>query len=247
MRYGIMALLCCWSLQTLAAELVGQVHWGQQVVLSTAVAGVVEKVRVRPGQRVKQGELLLRLRQEPWQASLAAAEAGLKAATLRWEEAGRELQRANELYERGVLSDTELVAAQLAEAQAAAAQKRALAEHARARYLLEHSEIRAPFDGVVLRRAAQPGQVVAVAMQPPPLVVLARWGRLVVSARADAAAVRGLRQGMKAQVYWRGQRHAATIEYLGLAGNASDQYDIRAEFRYPAQPEAGDEARLILP
>ncbi len=247
MRYWIAALLWCCSLSALAAELVGRVYWAQQVALSTAVAGVVEEVRVSPGQRVEQGALLLRLRQDHLQADLAAAEAGVKAATLRWEEAGRELQRANELYERGVLSDTELVAAQLAEAEAAARQKQALAARARARYVLEHSEIRAPFDGVVLRRLAQPGQVVAVAMQPPSLLVLARWGRLAVSARVEAAVARGLRQGMSVQVLWRGKRQPASITYLGLAGDASGQYDIRAEFLRQVRPGMLDEARLILP
>jgi len=128
--------------------------------LTTAVSGVVDKVLIKPGQKVKKGKSLLLLDQRVFKAKLEAAEKTLKSAELELAEAEKEQERAEELYERTVLSDHQLNEAKVlfAKAQAWAAQaKRELAE---AQYNMDYSQISAPFDLKIKKLHAWPGQVV---------------------------------------------------------------------------------------
>jgi multidrug efflux pump subunit AcrA (membrane-fusion protein) len=90
------------------------------VELTTRVSGVVEEVLVSEGQKVTKGTLLLRLNPVILQARLDEAMADEDRAKADEADAKRELERAQELYERTVSSTTELDAASLAYARAQA-------------------------------------------------------------------------------------------------------------------------------
>jgi RND family efflux transporter MFP subunit len=146
--------------------------WAAEAVpLTTRVSGVVETVLVKPGQQVKKGTPLVRLDKTVLQARLDQAGAEHALAQAEFEDARRELERAQELYKRSVSSTSELDAATLRHARA-----RALLEAARARRViaqkdLRDTELKAPFDGVVSAVPGAPGTVVAADCQPVPLVM----------------------------------------------------------------------------
>lgn len=144
----------------------------ERVELTTRVSGMVEEVLVKPGQRVGKGRVLLRLAPAVLQARLAEAAAEQMHAEAEAGDAGRELERARELYARTVSSTTELDAAVLRDVRAKAALAAAQARHAIAKRNLEDAELRAPFDGVVQAVPGLPGTVVAADCQPRTLVIL---------------------------------------------------------------------------
>lgn len=144
------------------------------VELTTRVSGVVEEVLVSEGQEVKKGALLLRLNPVILQARLDEATADEDRAKADEADAKRELERAQELYERTVSSTTELDAASLAYARAQASFAAAVARRVIAQKNLSDAELKAPFDGVVSALPAAPGVVVAAECQPRTLVVLKR-------------------------------------------------------------------------
>lgn len=144
------------------------------VELTTRVSGVVEEVLVSEGQEVKKGALLLRLNPVILQARLDEATADEDRAKADEADAKRELERAQELYERTVSSTTELDAASLAYARAQAGLAAAVARRVIAQKNLSDAELKAPFDGVVSALPAAPGVVVAAECQPKTLVVLKR-------------------------------------------------------------------------
>jgi HlyD family secretion protein len=85
--------------------------------------------------------------------------------------------------------------AQLKSAEAGARQKLAALEQARLD--LEHTEIRAPVNGVVVSRTVDVGQTVAASLQAPTLFTIAEdLARMQVEAAVDEADVGRLRQGM---------------------------------------------------
>jgi RND family efflux transporter MFP subunit len=147
---------------------------GSSVRLSTPVEGVVKEVYVQTGQRVKQGDKLLALDNIRHQARLMEIEAGLLRLRPEAEDAGRELKRAEELYARGVSATTELDAAKLRHARATASLKEAEARRMIAQKNLDDTVLRAPFDGVVKQRGAEPGMLVSIECTPPVLIILAR-------------------------------------------------------------------------
>lgn len=147
--------------------------WGaERVELTTRVSGVVEAVLVKPGQRVKKGAVLLRLDRTVLQARLDEAAAEQARADADEEDARRELERAQELFDRTVSSTSELEAATLRHARAQAALSGANARLVIAKKNLGDAELRAPFGGVVSAVPGGPGTVVTADCQPKTLVVL---------------------------------------------------------------------------
>lgn len=144
----------------------------EKVELTTRVSGVVDVVLVKPGQRVKKGAVLLRLDRTILQARLDEAAAELSRAQADEADAKRDLERAQELFDRTVSSTTELDAAALRYARAQAALSTARARRVIAQKNVNDAELKAPFDGVVSAVPGGPGTVVAADCQPKSLVIL---------------------------------------------------------------------------
>lgn len=145
-----------------------------RVRLTTPVSGVVKEVYVQVGQRVKKGDKLLALDDTRLKALVMEAEAGLMRVKQETEDADRELKRAEELYERGVSTTTELDTAKLRHARATATYREVEARLIIAQKNLDDAVLRAPFDGVVKVREAEPGMYVPAGFSPPTLIILGK-------------------------------------------------------------------------
>ncbi|MDP2266827.1 MAG: efflux RND transporter periplasmic adaptor subunit [Thiobacillus sp.] len=144
----------------------------EKIELTTRVSGVVDQVLVKVGQRVSKGAVLLRLEKTILQARLDEAAAEHARAQVDEGDARRELERAQELFNRTVSSTTELDAAMLRHARAQAGLSAAAARRVIAQKNLNDAELKAPFDGVVSAVPGAPGTVVAADCQPKTLVIL---------------------------------------------------------------------------
>lgn len=151
---------------------VGTAWAADGVELTTRVSGVVETVLVKPGQKVRKGAVLLRLEPTLLRARLDEAAAEVTRAEVEEADAKRDLDRAQELYERTVSSTSELDAAKTRHARAQAIVSTAKARRTIAQKNLDDAELKAPFDGQVGAVPGMPGTVVAADCQPRPLVVL---------------------------------------------------------------------------
>lgn len=147
------------------------------VELTTRVSGVVENLLVRPGQKVRKGEVLLRLDTTVLRARLEEAAADVARAEADEADARRDFERAQELFNRTVSSTRELDTATTLHARSKAALAAARARHAIAHKNLGDAELKAPFDARVGATPGLPGTVIAADCQPRPLVVLEPLGR----------------------------------------------------------------------
>ena len=144
----ILASLCLVSLPIMAAE------------LGLPISGVIAKVKVKVGQTVKKGDLLLSLDSRALAAKIAAAQSQYRLTSILLEEAQREDERAEELYERTVLSEHDRVEAKIVLRRAQAAHKNSQAELVKSKMNLQYSRLVAPFDGSVEKLFAYEGQAV---------------------------------------------------------------------------------------
>lgn len=139
--------------------------------LGTPVPGVVERVRVERGDRVRQGQPLVDLRADGERAALEAAQlragsaAAVGGAQAQHELARQKLARAESLHAERFISDLALAQtraeAELARQQwqqAEDQQRLHRAEARQAQAALGQRTLRAPFDGVVLDRMTHPGE-----------------------------------------------------------------------------------------
>lgn len=131
----------------------GQLEPNRQSTLTSRINGQVEAWHVRQGQAVKAGDLIITLDQEDRQAQLQRAEADLKVAEAN-------LQATIRLKSQNLSSETALLNQQALVASARA-------ERDRVSMALQHTQIRAPFDGFIeslpveVGNSIQPGDVLA--------------------------------------------------------------------------------------
>lgn len=179
--------------------------------LGSIVEGRVLEVRVFPGDRVREGQVLAVIHSHEVMdarqrivAARASAIAADSAAAVATSAAGR----AERLLAAQAMAMGEVERARAARAAAVAARDAADAELVRAEAFLEHlvgagtpegtephaALLRAPFDGLVTGRSVQPGQVVLVGQ---PLVTIARGASLGLHLRLPEEATASVAPGAR--------------------------------------------------
>jgi RND family efflux transporter MFP subunit len=153
----------------------GYVTPQRRATVSAKITGKIRDVLIDEGMHVKAGQVLARLEDIDAVAALRAAEAdravavsSLEDLKVRLANANRTLERNRELRSRGLVSqqsldDAETAAASL-EAQIDVAKERIEAAGRSvdiARQNVENCTIRAPFDGIIVSKDAQPGEMVS--------------------------------------------------------------------------------------
>jgi RND family efflux transporter MFP subunit len=242
---GGLALAACASGLAHAAEYSAELGWSGVVSLAMPVTGVVETVGAQPGQRFKKGELLAALNPVQFKAAVAEARAEADRLALELADARKDLDRVKELYARTVSATSELDAAQLRHDRAAAAQAGAQARLDRARRQLEESELRAPFDVVILARMAEPGLVAATPCQPNPLFTVARADEFTAQATLSPERVAHLAPGLKAEVLVGGRSLKGEIRGISVRDDGKYRLEVGVPREKGMMP--GQAATLRLP
>jgi HlyD family secretion protein len=183
------------------------------VQVGTQVSGQIKELFVDFNSPVRAGQLIARIDPETFQyrvrqseADVEAARSALGRAQVSLLNAQRDLDRTRELVSRNFVSPAELDSKQAAfdlaradvkNTSAVIAQREA--SLASARVDLGRTEIKAPVDGVVIKRSVDVGQTVAASLQAPELFIIARDLRdMQVETSIDEADVGRIRLGQRA-------------------------------------------------
>lgn len=230
-----------------AAELEGTVQWPEPLTLATNLAAEVVKVAAAPGQRVSKGALLMQLEDTVVRARLAQARSDLAHQKLLLGEAQSELQRSEELYDRTLLADHDLVLARIAHAAADSGYQRALADLAAVRRAVELTRIVAPFDALVVERQVAVGQTVNGEFSPAPLISLVDSAQRRVRLELEARRAPGVKVGEDVSLSVAGQDYAGRVAAISLSGEGGMMVDV-AFSPAPGSPLLiGESARVKLP
>jgi HlyD family secretion protein len=203
--------------ETVAGSRAGTVKSRRRATLSPEVGGRVERLAVREGERVKKGDLLVRIAAEDVKAQVALAEKSLvvaRAAEVEAcraaEQARRDLARSRSLARDEVLSvgllekaETEagMTAAACEAARARVGQARASLDVARV--TLEKTVLRAPFAGIVAELSTEEGEWVTPSppgLPIPPVVELFDPDDVYVSAPLDEVDLGRVKKGAEVRV-----------------------------------------------
>jgi multidrug resistance efflux pump len=166
-----------------ALELKGYVVPVATVTVSPHVSGQVIELLVEEGKRVEKGALLARLDPTPYEIELRRAEARVEGARARVAQA-----------QRGGHEDVTAEAkANLAEAEA---------ERDRAKYRLEHSQIRAPISGTILVKKTELGNLVnpAAVGVSPSICEMADLTKLEVDVSIQERDLHRISKGQKCEI-----------------------------------------------
>ena len=210
--------------------LAGSVSAARHAQISTRNAATVREVRVREGDHVAAGAILVRLADADLRAQQSAAQAGLDAAL------------SNERRLRGLVKDGHLPPAQLEPAEAQRAQAEAML--GAAREALTYAEIRAPFAGAVQAKLVSPGDMVGPGQ---PLIELT-GSALEIVANATEEETRALMPGMR--LAFTSGAAVGTAQVTAVSPGAdpvSHRGIVRALVISQTALRPGDFARLQLP
>jgi len=151
-----------------------------QSVISSKIQGRLSGLYVEEGSYVKKDEVIARLEDTDYRAAVAKAKADIEYAQANLVETERQARLQQGLYKEKVVSQDALDAAnsKVLIAKAAIDQDKAALQMQQAN--LEFTEIRAPFDGVVVKKMAEVGE--SVAPIPPGVNISTSSGAIVAIA-----------------------------------------------------------------
>jgi RND family efflux transporter MFP subunit len=153
----------------------GYVTARREATVSAQITGTVSEVLIEEGDRVKAGQVLGRLDDTAQRAALAQARAQLHSAQallVQYEaqlaQSRRDVQRDEDLIKRNLVSEQAVeqartqVDTQAAQVQAQRKQIDVAQANVRAAQVqLDYCTVRAPFDGVIIAKAAQVGEIIS--------------------------------------------------------------------------------------
>jgi HlyD family secretion protein len=151
-----------------------------QSVISSKIQGRLSGLYVEEGSYVKQGQVIARLEDTDYKASIVKAKADIEYAEANLAEMQRQLRLQQGLYKEKVVSQDALDSAdsRVRIAQATLAQNKAALQMQET--LLTFTEITAPFDAVVVKKMAEVGE--SVAPIPPGVNISTSSGAIVAVA-----------------------------------------------------------------
>lgn len=219
----------------------------QATLISSRIMARIDAIKVRAGDRVKQGDLLLVLEQSDLQSKVRQAQEQIKAINARLTEARQSLARAQQLQTQGLLAAADLDRAR-ANADALSAElggaEQGLNE---AQTALTYAQIRAPIDGLVVDRFAEPGDTAT-----PGTHLLSLYNpnslRVEAQVREQLALALKAEQPLSVELPSLHTRLQATLEErVPAADPGSRSFLVKARLLDAHQLEPGMYARLQVP
>jgi RND family efflux transporter MFP subunit len=219
--------------ETASEEVMGTIRARLSATLEAKLNGRIEELPVTLGQRVKAGDLLIRL-------DAPEITARLEQANAAFEQTERDWRRVSGLYEQQAATRAEYDAADVRRRVAKAAVEEAKA-------MMGYAKILAPFDGVVTRKYADQGDQ---AIPGKPLVAMEIPSALELEADVPEGIAANLR--LDAQLACKvngpnGEVMGRVSEIAPAADPASRTLKVKLQLPELAGLRAGQFARLAVP
>ncbi|NHZ60711.1 efflux RND transporter periplasmic adaptor subunit [Massilia genomosp. 1] len=191
--------------------------------VGSQVSGTVVELKADFNDHVKKGQVLLKLDPTIFNAQIRQVEAGLASAEASMRLAQANFERNERLVAQNYVSSLTLDQARRELDVAKANIKLSQAQLARAQADLDNSVIRAPIDGVVIKRTIDLGQTVAASFTTPNLFQIAKdLTKMQIDTSVSEADVGALKDGQPAHFVvdaYPDREFAASMRQFRLAAN----------------------------
>lgn len=229
----------------------------QATIISSRILSRIEKIHVRAGDSVSQGQLLIELEAKDLQSRVSQANARINSVNARLTEAQQSLQRALDLKSSGAIARAELEKAQANRDALLADMTNAKQALQEAKTALGFAKIYSPIDGRIVDRFAEPGDTIQPGVQ-----MLSIYNPLSLRVEANVRELLALpiTLGQALEVYIPAMEKSLTsiVEELVPAGNTGSR-SFRVKSRLPfsdgllpgmyarVQVPAGKQTLLLIP
>lgn len=221
----------------------------QTIELRSPVEGLIEQVMVERGNTTRRGQVLVTLVSALERTNLEVARhraemtGRLELSRNRAEFARRKAERAQQLQEQNFIStqardeaQTELALAEAELKDALETRQQAQLELRRATEIVEQRTLKSPFDGYVVDRLLNPGDLAEAGTGRRPVLKLAQLDPLRVEVMLPAAAWGRITAGSSVRVTVEGQdtpRSARVVVADKVIDAASSLFGVRLELPNP--------------
>ncbi len=173
--------------------------------VSAKIAGRLEYLGVSEGTLVRKSQVIARIEAGIYRAQVQAAKANVAEEEARLAQSRRDLERTRSLRDQNVVSQLEFENAETDVRVNQATLESAIAQQRLAAETLENTLVRAPFDGTVLRKDAEVGEIVAPAsagggLTRTAIVTMADLATLEVEVDVNEAYIARVRNGQEARI-----------------------------------------------
>ncbi len=244
------------------ATFTGITQSDQEAALSFKVGGVIESVKVKDGQKVRQGQLIATIDDEDYSLQVEQARVQVKQAETSLNVARSTYTRVERLYENNSVSLSEFEQAkgnyEASTAQLEAAQKQLQAAQNQVRY----TRLLAPFNGLVSSIGVEAGELVGAGS---PIGLLSSEGNPEVIFGVAGSYVGLIREGQRVKIrlsVLSGQVFDGEITEVAFSQGNAATYPARARFlepiaairpglsaeiQFPLTLQTGDSEPILLP
>nr|WP_321356956.1 efflux RND transporter periplasmic adaptor subunit [uncultured Draconibacterium sp.] len=211
----------------------GKLEADKQTNLSTRIMGQIQRIYVKPGQKVNQGDLLIQIRNQDILAKKAQVEASKVEASTAYESAEKDLKRYEALYAENSASDKEMddmrTRYDMAKARLAAVEQMENEVEENMRY----TSIRAPYSGVITTKFVQEGDMANPGMPLLSMESPSQWKVIARIPEADIAKVQ-LNDAVKVKfTAARVELEGKIIEINPSTTNTGNQYSAKVLVTVP--------------
>ncbi len=182
----------------------GTIEPWQKMNIVPDISGKIARIYVKEGDRVSQGQLLAELDTQSLRLQLRQAEAALAAARANFEDAQKNKERMDRLFQEKAVSEQQYEKIKLAYEAAQAQLEQAQAAVNLLRHNLEVSQMKAPFSGVVASKNANEGDVINPMMgsfsASSGVLTLMDFSRVKIVVEVSANDIAKIKKGQKAEI-----------------------------------------------
>lgn len=155
----------------IVTEYTAKLQGCEVVEVRPQVSGLITRICISEGQKVRKGQTLFIIDQVPFRAALAEATANVESVRAKVNTARLNVESNEILHSKNVIGDHELKAARYALAEAEASLAQAQAQEVSARNNLSYTEVRSPVDGVCGMIPWRVGALVSSSISEPLVTV----------------------------------------------------------------------------
>jgi len=225
----------------------GEVVPRKEIEIKPQVSGIIHELYVQPGDNVKEGDRIAKVKIIPDMVNLNNARTRVNKAKINYEDAKTEFERQQKIYDKGVIPEAEFQKYKVAlenakEEMEAAKNNLQLIKEGAIDKQGESSNtlIRSTINGTVLDVPVERGNSVIEANNfndGTTIASVADMGDMIFKGKVDETEVGRLNQGMDLNLQIgaiQGQQFDAVLEYIspkGVEENGAVQFEIKADVK----------------
>ncbi len=223
----------------------GSVIPRHEIAIKPQVSGIIDEIYVEPGEKIKKGDLIAKIRIIPDMIVLNSAESRLNKANILLEDAKLVYERQKKVYEQGVIPDAEFQKVRieynsaLEEVESAENNLQLIKEGITKKAgKISNTLIRSTIQGMILDVPVEVGTSVIQTNtfnEGTTIATIADMGEMIFEGKIDETEVGKIHEGMNLELTVgaiESEKFNANLEYIspkGVEENGTVQFEIKAQ------------------